>query len=412
MAQIRTVHISELKQDPENARRHNPRNVGQIERSISTDGFGRSGLLAEDLTIAAGNATADASVSAGMEEVIIVDSDGTKPVYVRRTDIKSGSPEFRRLALSDNRAAELAEWGPEVLQSFMDDGLDLEQFWFPDELADLLAGDDDPAAGLTDPDDVPAVPDDPITKPGDVWLLGEHRVMCGDSTVVTDVDRLMQGRKADMVFTDPPYGISFQSNFREKTPQFARIANDSNILDIGSILWSFMADSSVAYVCTRWDVYPQWLAQFAAFKIRNCVVWFKRGGGLGDLDHTYSPNHEFIIVAHKGTVALQGKRHADVWEIGRDSFNDYEHPTQKPVELAEFAIVNHSRSGDLVLDLFGGSGSTLIACEQTGRICYMSELDPKYCDVIVTRWEQFSGNTATRETPGLHDETTHAKAAD
>ncbi len=140
MAEIRTVHISELKQDPENARRHNPRNVGQIERSISTDGFGRSGLLAEDLTIAAGNATADAAVSAGMEEVIVVDSDGTKPVYVRRTDLKSGSPEFRRLALSDNRAAELAEWDAEVLQSFMDDGIDLEQFWFPDELARVLEG--------------------------------------------------------------------------------------------------------------------------------------------------------------------------------------------------------------------------------------------------------------------------------
>ncbi len=144
MAHIRTVHISELKHDKSNARRHNPRNVGQIERSISTDGFGRSGLLAEDLTIAAGNATADASVSAGMEEVIIVDSDGTKPVYVRRTDLKSGSPEFRRLALSDNRAAELAEWEPAMLQSFMDDGLDLEQFWFPQELAQVLAATDEP----------------------------------------------------------------------------------------------------------------------------------------------------------------------------------------------------------------------------------------------------------------------------
>lgn len=138
LANTRTVHISELKQDPENARRHDRRNVGQIERSISTDGFGRSGLLAEDLTIAAGNATADASVSAGMEEVIVVDSDGTKPVYVRRTDLKSGTPEFRRLALSDNRAAELATWSPDVLQSFMDDGFDLEQFWFPDELSAVL----------------------------------------------------------------------------------------------------------------------------------------------------------------------------------------------------------------------------------------------------------------------------------
>ncbi|MDQ3541950.1 MAG: hypothetical protein M3440_14820 [Chloroflexota bacterium] len=141
---IRTVHISELKQDLENARRHNPRNVGQIERSISTDGFGRSGLLAEDLTIAAGNATADASVSVGMEEVIVVDSDGTRPVYVRRTDLKSGSPEFRRLALADNRSAELAEWDAEVLQSFMDDGLDLERFWFPEELAQVLAATDEP----------------------------------------------------------------------------------------------------------------------------------------------------------------------------------------------------------------------------------------------------------------------------
>lgn len=251
--------------------------------------------------------------------------------------------------------------------------------------------------GMTDADDVPEPPVDPITRPGDLWTLGRHRLLCGDSTNRADVDRLMQGERAGMVFTDPPYGIDFQSNHRKATPQFNKIANDAVVLDVAQIIYEVSAENCAAYICTRWDVYAQWAEQFSRFDIKNCVVWFKRGGGMGDLDNAYSPNHEFIIVAHKGRAPLRAKRHADVWEIARDSVNEYQHPTQKPVELSAFAIQNHSDQGAIVLDLFGGSGSTLIACEQTNRSCRMMELDPIYCDVIVRRWEQFTGETASRE---------------
>lgn len=138
------AHIGDLKPDPQNARVHNPRNVGQIERSIESDGFGRPGLLARDNSIIAGNATAEAAANVGMEDVLVIDSDGTKPIYIRRTDVEPGSERFRKLALSDNRAAELATWSSEVLASFVDEGLDLEQFWFPEELAEVLNDSDEP----------------------------------------------------------------------------------------------------------------------------------------------------------------------------------------------------------------------------------------------------------------------------
>lgn len=232
---------------------------------------------------------------------------------------------------------------------------------------------------------------EPESKLGEIYKLGRHRVMCGDSTDRANVELLMDGKKADMVFTDPPYGIEFQSNFREKTPQFSKIANDAEILDISPILREHTKGQSVSYICTRWDVYPQWVATLSDFNIKNCVVWYKRGGGLGDLKHSYIPNHEFIIVAHRGVVELQEKRHPDVWEMKRDSFNSYQHPTQKPVELPSFAIRNHSKQDGIILDLFLGSGSTLIACEQTDRTCYGMELDPRYIDVIRKRYAKYIG---------------------
>jgi len=134
-----------------------------------------------------------------------------------------------------------------------------------------------------------------------------------------------------------------------------------------------------------------------SFNIKNCIVWYKKGGGLGDLKNSYLPNHEFIIVGHNGKAELRLKREADVWEITRDGFNDYKHPTQKPVELSKFAILHHSDNADIVTDLFTGSGSTLIACEKTNRKCYGMELDPHYCDVIVKRWEEYTGKKAHKE---------------
>jgi DNA modification methylase len=228
---------------------------------------------------------------------------------------------------------------------------------------------------------------------GDLIEMGEHRLLCGNSTDSDAVDKLMNGEKADMVFTDPPYGMNFQSNFREKTPQFSKIENDDKILDISPILYLHLKDNSPAYICTRWDLYPVWYNQVAeSFNIKNCVVWYKKGGGLGDLENSYAPNHEFIIVGHKGKAKLKGKREADVWEIGRDSNNNYNHPTQKPLELPSFAIKNHSNQNDLILDLFLGSGSTMAAAHQLNRTCYGMELDPKYCQVIIDRMQKLDSS--------------------
>lgn len=221
---------------------------------------------------------------------------------------------------------------------------------------------------------------------GDLFEIGEHRLLCGDSTDSDQVSKLMNGNKADMVFTDPPFGINYQSNRRNKTPKFYKIENDDKILDIVPILLTNLKLDCAAYVCTRWDTYPEWFNQISSvFDVKNCVVWYKKGGGLGDLVNSYMPNHEFIIVGHNGKAKLKGKREADVWEIGRDNVNDYKHPTQKPVQLSSFAITNHSKNGDIVLDLFLGSGSTAAASHQLKRKCYGMELDPKYCQVIIDR---------------------------
>lgn len=247
------------------------------------------------------------------------------------------------------------------------------------------------ADGLTDPDDVPEPPVDPITKPGDLWTLGRHRLLCGDSTNRADVDRLMNGEKADMVFTDPPYNAAFNG----RSGRHEVIHNDNLPTDVfdqfltESINMLYVAaPGAPKYVCTDWKMYPSLYRKME--KPAACIVWVKNMWGMGG---GYRHQHEFIVFEGK----LEANDQSDVWEIKRDNGADYEHPTQKPVELAERAINNSSQSGDTVLDLFGGSGSTLIACEQTNRVCRMMELDPIYCDVIVQRWENFTGQTASRE---------------
>jgi DNA modification methylase len=393
----RRAKLSDLTPDEKNANRGSERGSKMIEDSFRECGAGRSIVLDKHGRIIAGNKSFEAAGSIGMEDVVIVQTRGDQLVAVQRMDLDLATDkQAKNLALFDNRSGQVSlDWDIDALKGLGEE-IDLEKFWTTDELAALLAVEILPAELQGDEDAVPEAPEDPVTKPGDIYKLGNHRLMCGDSTSITDVELLMAGEKAGMVFTDPPYGMGYRSNFREATEKFRPIENDDRILDICPILYAFMADDSAAYVCTRWDVFSEWYTQAitASLDVKNVVVWYKRGGGLGDLKNAYSPNHEFIIVAHKGTAPLRAKREADVWEIKRDSVNEYDHPTQKPVELAEFAISNHSSRGQVVLDLFGGSGSTLIACEKTGRKARIMELDGKYCDVIVARWEAATGKKA------------------
>lgn len=243
-------------------------------------------------------------------------------------------------------------------------------------------------------DEVPEVPEEPKAKLGDIYQLGNHRLMCGDSTSEEDVAKLMNGVKADMVFTDPPYGYEYQSNMRTKSQRFDVIENDDKKLDFMPIVKKF--NNGFVFVCTTWKVLQDWLEIFTKYyNLSNMIIWNKGGGGIGDLKHTFSTDYE-IILCSNNDKEITGKRIGSVWTISKDNANEYIHATQKPVEVSATAIKNTTNENDNILDLFGGSGSTLIACEQLNRKCYMMELDPHYIDVIIQRWENFTGEKAIK----------------
>jgi len=265
---------------------------------------------------------------------------------------------------------------------------------------------------------VPDAPEVPITVEGDVWLLGRHRLMCGDSTSIDAVEKLMDGQKADMVFTDPPYGMSYgggrargdhaknkKGGVLIKAHGMIKgddLQGDDLIGMIRDAVGSAIAackSGAAKYVCFPWRTYSEFEAALdqIGMTVSACIVWDKKSIGLGNSN--YRPQHEFIFYS-KGDSWHGDKSQSDVWYNSRGATGEYVHPTQKPVELVEKAINNSSKGQDVVIDVFGGSGSTLIACEKTGRDCRMMELDPKYCDVIVTRWQEFTGQFATLESTG------------
>lgn len=258
---------------------------------------------------------------------------------------------------------------------------------------------------LTDPDDVPEPPDDPITKLGDLWLLGRHRLLCGDSTKAEDVARLMDGERAEMVFTDPPYALFGNST------GVAGVADDRMVepffRDIANAISQALTSGGHFYVCCDWHSWAVVERSFArALSVKNMIVWDKGHAALG---HFYRSQHELLCSGINKSQSAASTFHkvsndrrvtdGNVWTIKRE--NDGTHNAQKPIELMTRAIENSSEGNDLVLDLFGGSGSTLIACEQTNRRCAMMELDPAYCDVIVRRWENATGQTATHATEAM-----------
>jgi len=234
---------------------------------------------------------------------------------------------------------------------------------------------------------------EPICKRGDLWQLGEHRLMCGDATVEEDVKRLMGGKKADMVFTDPPYGVDYQSNMRTKSKKFNILKNDNIILK-GWIENAILFSDGWILFCTSWKILKEWMEVGKQIgDLTNMIIWDKGGGGIGDLQHSLLTDYEIILAYNRGNK-IYGKRIGSVWDIGKDNPNTYEHPTQKPIELSALAIKTFSKGG--IADFFGGSGSTLIACEQLNRKCYMMEIDPIYCDVIIKRWEQYTNKKAVK----------------
>ena len=366
-----------------NSRTHSDEQITQVASSIKEFGFTNPILIDEDNSIIAGHGRVLASKKLNLDEVpcIVLNglTDQQKKAYV----------------IADNQLALNAGWDLDLLKTEIDelivDEFNVDLLGFDDEFLNGLL-DVQTSEPLTDEDSVPEVPEEPIAKRGDIWVLGNHRVMCGDSTSIDDVDKLMDGNKADMVYTDPPYGVSYQSNMREKSEKFDVLKNDDVILDIAPIIEA--CSTGWVFVWTSWKVLPLWFEQFNSFGYpTNQVIWFKGGGGIGDLKKTFSSDYETALVWHRG-AELKGKRIGSVWKVGKDGASSYLHPTQKPVALAEEALDKTTSKNYKILDLFGGSGSTLIACEKTNRKAYLMELDEKYVDVIVSRWEQYTGKKA------------------
>lgn len=386
----KVAKVSDLIPYARNSRTHSDEQVAQIAASIREFGFLNPIIVDGENGIIAGHGRVMAAQKLGLAELPCIEAshltDAQRKAYI----------------IADNKLALNAGWDDELLRIELYElgemGFDLELTGFSLDEIEELQVDPDPEEGLTDEDAVPDVPDEPVTKLGDVWLLGNHRLMCGDSTSIDLVDSLLEGRKAQMVHTDPPYGVGYQSNMRTKSAKFDVLKNDDSFLDIAPVI-DACSDGWV-FVWTSWKVLTKWIDQFESFGYpSNQVIWYKPGGGIGDLKRTFASDYETALVWHRG-AELTGKRIGSVWKVSKDGATEYLHPTQKPVALAEEALDKTTKPGWIILDLFGGSGSTLIACEKTGRHARLMELDPKYCDVIIKRWQDYTGKEAIHEASG------------
>ena len=378
---IKQVPICELTPYAANSRTHSDEQVAQIAASIKEFGFNNPILLDGEKGIIAGHGRVMAARKLGLEKVPTIElshlTDAQRKAYI----------------IADNKLALNAGWDMELLgvemQGLADEGFDLSLIGFDEnELATILA---DKTEGLTDPDEVPEIPDNPITKEGDVWILGKHRLMCGDSTSIDAVDKLMDGAAVDLLFTDPPYNVAFNGRSgKHDVIKNDNLSDDDFNAFIGGVIAIIQAiDPKVYYIWCNWKFYG---ALQGRLDYKACIVWAKNVFGMGN---GYRHQHEFCLF--NGKIDEQVKNESDLWEIKKDS--RYVHPTQKPVELSVRAFGNHIKLLN-ILDLFGGSGSTLIGAEQTGRKAHVMELDPKYCDVIVTRWQNFTGEQAILEDTG------------
>jgi DNA modification methylase len=372
-----------------NARTHTDEQVAQVAASILEFGWTNPILVGGDRVIIAGHARLAAARKLRLAEVPVIVLDHLTPT------------QRRALVLADNRLALNAGWDEEMLRvelaSLKESDFDLDIVGFTDEEVEQLLANEPANEGLTDDDAVPDEQESIITVRGDLWLLGEHRLLCGDATDMATVERVMDGGLADMVFTDPPYNVDYIG----KTAKKLKIGNDA----LAGKFYEFLRDASsnmlavtkgAIYVCmssselhTLHQAFTDAGGHWSTF-----VIWAKHHFTLGRSD--YQRMYEPILYGWRNGVDhfwCGARDQGDVWFIKRPA-SSQEHPTMKPVELVERAVRNSSKSRDTILDPFGGSGTTVIACEKAGRQARLIELEPKYCDVIIRRWQAFTGQVA------------------
>ena len=366
---------------------YNPRELTQIQHQDLKDSITRFGLV--DPLIVNTHKERKNILVGGHQRLRIVKELGYKDVPCVEVNLTPNKERELNVRLNKNTG----QWDWDALANHFDVG-ELLEWGFSED--DLQFYDPEPLPGLIDDDDVPEV-EEAVTQSGDMWLLGEHRVLCGDATKKEDVERLMDGQKADMVFTDPPYGVDYDGGMKKQN----KLKNDNLGTEIYSLFMPYavesLKDDGAFYVWYADATATATATADSGLVISAQIIWAKNHAQFMS-SAKYKGKHEPCFYAHKKgkTAKWYGENNeVTLWEYDRASKNEY-HPTQKPIALSERANKNSSPKNGIVLDLFLGSGSTLIACEKTKRKCYGMEIDPHYCDVIVKRWEGFTGKKAER----------------
>jgi DNA modification methylase len=395
---IEEIPVEDLSVYVNNSRTHSTEQVKQISNSIKEFGFTNPLLIDKNKEIIAGHGRLMAAKQLGLDKVPCIElsnlSEKQKKAYV----------------IADNQLALNAGWNESILSmeigDLSDNDFDISLLGFNDlDLNKYLLKEFE---GLTDEDETPEPPEEPITKLGNIWKLGKHKLICGDSTAEDTFKNLFNDNKADLIFTDPPYNVDYSGRGEN---DLGKIKNDNmsenDFIDFLYKNFNLMSDYlkplGCIYVCHS-DSHSKPKIAFEInfdkfFKKSSTIIWDKGNAGMGWQD--YRSQHEPILYGWKegqGKHSFYGDRkNTSIWNVKRDNVAGYKHPTQKPVALSQKAVLNNSKEDDIIFDSFLGSGSTLIACEKTNRKCYGIELDPKYCDVIMKRWENFTGKKAELE---------------
>ncbi len=395
-SEIKMVAVASLIPYARNARTHSDEQVAQIAASIAEFGFTNPILTDGERGVIAGHGRLAAARKLAMIEVPVIELTHLSAI------------QKKAYILADNRIAANAGWDDELLgvelAELQDAGFDLELTGFTEDEWDVLIAGDEGTEGLTDEDTVPEVTENPVSQPGDVWLLGEHKILCGDATKAEDYKALLGDELADMTVTDPPYNVNYANTAKDKMRGTNRPILNDNMGD-GFAGFLLLACQNILAV-TKGAVYIamssseldtlQSAFRAAGGKWSTFVIWAKNTFTMGRAD--YQRQYEPILYGWKDGAQhywCGARDQGDVWQIKKPHKNDL-HPTMKPVELMERAVRNSSKTRDIVLDPFGGSGTTLIACEKSGRRARLIELDPRYVDVIVKRWQDFTGKEAQR----------------
>lgn len=397
---VEYISVDHLIPYAKNARTHSDDQVAQIAGSMTEFGFVNPILIGDDGGIIAGHGRLMAARMLGVKEVPTIRLSHLSEV------------QRKALVIADNKIAENAGWNDELLrqelQALDGDEFDLGLLGFNDEELDAFLNGEGDGEGLTDENAAPEIPETPVSVLGDLWLCGDHKILCGDSTLIDSYQTLLGEELADMVFTDPPYNVNYANSAKDKMRGKSRpIQNDNLGVDFAAFLYDvctnlMMVSKGAMYICMSSSELHTLHGAFseAGGKWSTFIIWAKNTFTLGRAD--YQRQYEPILYGWKNGHEhfwCGARDQSDVWFVNKPVKNDL-HPTMKPVELVERALHNSSKTKDIVLDAFGGSGSTMIACEKTGRRARLIEIEPKYSDVIVKRWQEFTGKKAIHAVTG------------